>query len=194
VADDERDWIDALAGRPCEPNAQLATVKEGAVVRQAILASQRPLPRFDAESGVRRLLARLRDEKLFDGSVVGHFGWKMPAAAAAVALAIAFIIAIRETPPRDPRLAKTEIPAMTGDPDAAQEMVTVDAREIADELRTMMAQAQLNPTVTEIGGLTRLEADWPRRPSEEQLEFLRNYGLARPAGQRLKIEVRRPQQ
>ena len=191
---DERDWLDALAGRPCGPDAQLATVKEGAVVRQAMLASQRSSPRFDADSGARRLLARLRDEKLFEGSIVGHFGWKVPAAAAAIALGIAFVIAIRETPPREGAVAKTEIPVMTGDPDAAQAVVTFDAREIADELGTMMTQAGLAPTVTQIGGLTRLEADWPRRPSKDQLEFLRNYGFARPAGQRLKIEVRRPQQ
>lgn len=195
VSDDDRHWLDALAGRAPGPDAQLATLKDGAVVRQAMLASQRTPPRFDADSGVRRLLTRLREEKLFEASGMGHFGWKIPAAAAVIALVIAFAIASRHSPqPREAPVAKSEIPVMTGDPDAAQEMVTFDAREIADELRVMMTQAGLTPTVTQIGGLTRLEADWPRRPSEDQLEFLRNYAFSRPAGPRLKIEVRRPPQ
>ena len=194
MSDDDRHWIDALAGRPAGPDAQLATVREGAVVRQAMLGSQRPPARFDADSGARRLLVRLRDEKLFEGSGVGHLGWKIPAAAAGAALVIALVIALREGPTGEPDVPKSEIPVWTGDPDTAQSIVTFDAREIADELRTMMTKAGLSPDVTQIGGLTRLEADWPRRPSDEQLEFLRTYALARPAGQRLKIEVRLPQQ
>ena len=190
--DDDRHWMDALAGRPASADAQVTTLKEGAVVRQAMLASQRPAPRFDADTGARRLLTRLREEKLLEGPPGGRFGWKLPALGVVVAVAVALGLAIRERPPVPP--AAPDVQVMTGDPEAAQSIVTPDAREIADEVRGMMAKAGLSPVVTEIGSLTRLEVDWPRSPSEEQLDFLRLYGLGRPAGARLKVEIRLPKQ
>lgn len=188
----DHDWLEALAGRPSADDAQLAAVKEGAIVRQAMLTSQRRAPRFDAGSGVRRLLERLREEKLLTQPGGGRFGWKVPALAGLVALVIAFAFAFREDP-RDAPPAAPPVPVMKGSPDTPQAIVTPDAREIADEIRTMMMEAGLNPDVAAAGSITRLEAAWPRRPSPQQLEFLRLYGLAQPSGPRLKIEIRVPQ-
>ena len=188
----DHDWLEALAGRPPADNAQLAAVKEGAIVRQAMLTSQRRAPRFDADSGVRRLLERLREEKLLTRTGGGRFGWKVPALAGLVALVIAFAFAFREDP-RGASPSAPPVPVMKGSPDTPPAIVTPDAREIADEIRTMMMEAGLNPDVAAAGSITRLEADWPRRPSPQQLEFLRLYGLAQPSGPRLKIEIRVPQ-
>ena len=188
----DQDWLEALAGKLPADDAQLAAVKEGAMVRQAMLTSQRRAPRFDADSGVRRLLDRLREEKLLSAAAGVRFGWKVPAVAGVVALIIVFILAFREER-RDARRAAPPVPVMKGNADTPQALVTPDVREIADEIRTMMMEAGLNPDVTEAGSITRLEADWPRRPSEQQLEFLRLYGFAQPSGVRLKIEIRAPQ-
>jgi hypothetical protein len=188
----DHDWLEALAGRPPADDAQLAAVKEGAIVRQTMLSSQRRAPRFDADSGVRRLLDRLREEKLLTRPGGGRFGWKVPALAGLVALVIAFAVAFREDP-RDAPPAAPPVPVMKGSPDTPQAIVTPDAREIADEIRTMMMGAGLPPDVAAAGPITRLEADWPRRPSQQQLEFLRLYDLAQPSGPRLKIEIRVPQ-
>ena len=189
---DDRGWLDALAGRSPDTDAALTAVKEGAVVREAMLASRRAPPRLDADAGLRRLLKRLRTEKLLEGPGL-PFGWKVPAAAAVAALVIVFVLALREPPRRGPQLPSTpEVPVLSGDPNVAQAIVTPDARDIADEVQTMMTQAGLNPTVTHAGTLTRLEADWPRRPSAAQLQFLRDYGFARPNGAQLKVEIRPP--
>lgn len=188
----DHDWLEALAGKPPADDAQLAAAKEGAMVRQAMLTSQRRAPRFDADSGVRRLLDRLREEKLLGGAGGARFGWKVPALAGVAALVIAFAFAFREDP-RGAGPAAPPVPVMKGSADTPQAIVTPDAREIADEIRTMMMEAGLNPDVTDAGSITGLEADWPRRPSQQQLEFLRLYGLAQPGGPRLKIEIRVPQ-
>lgn len=163
------------------------------MVRQAMLTSQRRAPRFDADAGVRRLLDRLREEKLLGGAVGARLGWKGPALAGVAALVIAFAFALREDP-RGARPDAPPVPVMKGSADTPQAIVTPDAREIAGEIRTMMTKAGLNPDVTDAGSITRLEADWPRRPSPRHFEFLRLYGLAQPSGPRLKIEVRVPQE
>ena len=191
---DDQGWLDALAGRPPDADAALAAVKEGAVVREAMLAGRRTPPRLDADAGLRRLLRRLRAEKLLERPGL-PFGWKVPAVAAVAALAVVLVLALREPPRRGPQLPPApEVPVLTGDPSVAQAIVTPDARDIADEIRTMMTQAGLTPTVTHAGALTRLEADWPRRPSKAQIEFLRAYGFARPNGPQLKVEIRPPQE
>lgn len=184
--DDDGHWLDALAGRPAAAEADLATVKEGAVARAALLASQRTQPRLDLDAGVQRLVQRLRDEKLFEKS---RFGWKVPAAAAVVAVLISLHLALRERPPSAPKAPP--VPVMAGDPEAAQVLVAQDAQGVADEIRDVMTEAGMSPEVTAAGSATRFEAPWPRSPSQAQLEFLRSYGLSQPAGPRLKIEVRR---
>jgi hypothetical protein len=190
----DQGWLDALAGRPAGTEGALASVKEGAVVREAMLAHRRTPPRFDADAGLRRLWKRLHAEKLLERPRFAS-GWRIPAIAAVAALAIVFVLALREQPRRGPRAPPApEVPVLSGDPNAAQTIETADAREIADELQTMMTQAGLTPKVTQVGALTRLEADWPRRPSEAQIQFLRDYGFARPNGPALKVEVRLPQE
>lgn len=188
--DDDQHWLGALAGRPAVSAADAATLREGAIVRQAMLDAQRSLPRVDAEAAVRRLLARLREEKLLENPGLGRFGWKVPALGVAVALVIAFGLALYQRPPKTKKPAAPEIPVMKGDPAAAQELVTAEARAIADEIREMMTKAQLAPTVTERGSATLLEAEWPRNPTQAQLNFLRFYGFELPNGPKLRIDVR----
>lgn len=191
----DQDWLDALMGKEPVAGAQLSAVKEGAVVRHAMIASHQKQPafRFDADGGLRRLLARLRQEKLLGEPRGRGIGWRFPALAGAAALVIALIIALQQ-PQRTAAPGVADIPVLPGGPQAAQIVVTPDAREIAAELAVTLAQAGFTPTVTEIGSITRLEADWPQRPSEKQLEFLRTYKFSRPDGPRLRIEVHVPQQ
>lgn len=191
---DEQDWLDALVGKQPVAGAQLSAVKEGAVVRHAMMASHQKQPafRFDVDGGLRRLLARLREEKLLEAPGGRRIGWRFAALAAAVALVLTFAIALQKRQSALP--PAPDVPVLRGGPGASQIVITPDARVIATELAAALAQAGLPPTVTEAGSITKLEADWPSRPSEKQLEFLRSYGFERPAGPPLRIEVQLPQQ
>src|SRR5258705_10285013 len=90
---DDQDWTDTLAGKP-PADADPLTVKEAKAVRQAILErrEREALSEFDSESGLQRLLFRLRQERLEGQRVPAARRYAAFALAATVVLAVGLLI------------------------------------------------------------------------------------------------------
>jgi hypothetical protein len=173
-------WFDTLAGRAAA-DADEVTVNEAQAVRRALLASKPDAPAQDLESGVQKLLFRLRREGL-DNAAPRRKSWQVYgsfALAASLMLAVG-VVMLQSSPTND-------IPIYRGG--GAQTLSASDTVQLAAALSAEFEGLGIQPKVTRFGSTFTIAAEWPAKPDAKHTAFLKRHGLKQPASGPLVIEL-----
>lgn len=181
---DDRDWVDALAGKT-PAGADPATVKEAEALRRAMLEQRRreSAPDFDADAGLQRLLFRLRQERLDGGQARPARRYAAFALAATVVLAAGVLWLM-------PKPVEEERPVFRG-VERAQTLFADDPVKAVEALVRDLEELGLKPRVTRREDATLVEAPWPEQTDERHRALLERRFLRPPEGRTLDVEVRR---
>lgn len=183
---DNKDWLDAIAGRDAG-GADVRTAAEARALRGAMLeaVSRDGQPDFDTNSGLQRLMFRLRAERLV-GAENSTRGWQ---AYGGLALAACLVLAVSlslwspqrpdDEPGRERGLGRPQIVSVA-DPAKTAEVIQRDLQALG-----------ITPRVRQFGEIVTVEADVPRPASARHMQFLKQYNLRMPDAGPLVIEVRR---
>ena len=174
--------MDALAGNT-PAGADPLTIREAKAVRQAMLErrEREAAPEFDAESGLQRLLFRLRKERL-DGARGAH-RYVALALAATIVLAVGLLLFL-------PKPGDEERPVFRG-AEGPQILFADDPVKARDELKHDLEALGLAPRITPQEDATLVEAPWPERVEERHRALLERHYLRPPESRTLSVEVRK---
>jgi hypothetical protein len=182
---DDQDWTDTLAGKP-PADADPLTVKEAKAVRQAMLErrERETPPEFDAESGLQRLLFRLRQERLEGPRAPAARRYAAFALAATVVLVAGLLLFLPKPGDDEPVYRGIERP---------QNLLADDPVKASDALKRDLEGLGLKPKITQRGNATLIEAPWPEKSDERHRALLERHYLRPPEGRTLSVEVRKRQ-
>lgn len=180
---DDQDWTDTLAGKPAA-DADPLTVKEAKAVRQAMRErrERETLPEFDAESGLQRLLFRLRQERLEGQRAPAARRYAAFALAATVVLAAGLLLFLPKPGGDEPVYRGVERP---------QTLFAADPVKASGALKRDLEALGIEPKVTQRGSATLIEAPWPEKADDRHRMLLERHYLRLPEGRTLTVEVRK---
>jgi len=180
---DDQDWTDTLAGKP-PAGADPLTVKEAKAVRQAMLErrEREALSGFDSESGLQRLLFRLRQERLEGQRSPAARRYAAFALAATVMLVAGLLLFLPKPESDEPVYRGVERP---------QTLLADDPAKASDALKRDLEALGFKPKITQRGDATLFEAPWPEKTDDRHRALLERHYLRPPEGRVLSVEVRK---
>lgn len=188
---DDENWTRALTGRPPD-GADPATLAEAKALREAILKVKPadPAADSDVESGLQRLLFRLRQEGLAQRrTAMRPQAWMALAASALLAVGVATMMhegletAVQPLPQESPMRSRSL--------ERPQIVFTENVAQAAAALKRDLESLGLTPTVTEGEDAVRIETAWPADAGERHRALLERHYLPLPESGTLRVEVRR---
>lgn len=181
---DDQDWMDTLAGKT-PAGADPLTVKEAKVVRQAMheQREREAAPEFDVESGLERLLFRLRKERLDETRRPSTRRYAVFALAATIVLAAGLLLLL-------PKSGDEERPVFRGAA-GPQILFADDPAKARDGLMRELEALGLAPRVTQQEGAALVEAQWPEKADDRHRSLLERHYLRPPESRTLSVEIRK---
>lgn len=176
--------MDTLAGKT-PADADPLTVREAKAVRQAMRErhEREAPPEFDTESGLQRLLFRLRQERLTGQRGPLTRRYAMLALAATVVLAVGLVLFL-------PKPGEEERPVFRG-VEGPQILFADDPQAARESLERGLEALGLKPKITQRADATLIEAPWPEKTDDRHRALLESHFLRPPEGRTLVVEVRR---
>src|SRR5688572_25308973 len=166
---DDQDWARILAGQPTA-DARADTRREAESLRHAIVAARNAesSPELDVESGLQRLLFRLRQQPPAS-EAPRRRPWQ---AYAGMAMAASLALVVGLTMLRPDRETTREYPSEPVYRGAAPQVLTTDnPRQLKDAIARDLEAAGVQPAIIELGRVVTLEAEWPETPSKAALDL-----------------------
>ena len=189
-ADDDQDWLDALAGREQTPSA---TVREALVLRAALREREHPAAQFEPGRQDSRRENALIAQAVREGIMAPpprattrrwRTGWQLPLAASVLLLfgAGIFINQYWSTPP-----------VVRGDEAGIVRLQAADPAALKREILAQLRAAGVDAAGYETLGVYGIDADLAQPLTPAVRDVLATYRIAEPPDGVLRIEIRSSQ-